>query len=152
MLPKVFRWATVRQGVWVIAVKKPQHCFITHPSRGVSVIPGHGHKCFLHEREQFMHTCFTLSPQEILRKTEVASSVFLSFLGFSSDPGSNLGCRQEGNVCALPCTQGKINVSILCWVYITWAGYCTVHGIEVCAGNSGGSQPSLPHGMDKFCH
>lgn len=140
----MFRWATVRQGIWVIAVKGQNHHLIRLPSRWVSAIPGHGNKGFLCEHGLFTHTCSSLSPQEILGKTGAACSCHLSFLGHSSDPGSSLGCRWEGDAYALPCAQGKVNVSTICFVYSIWTSYWAVHGVEVWAGNHGGSQPPHP--------
>lgn len=108
MLAEVLSWAAVWQGVWAIAVKGPQRILLSDTAPGeYQSCRGHGNKGFLCERGPFTHTCS--SPQEILGKMGAAYSRHLAFHEYFSPPGSNLGCRQDGDACALPRAQGKAN-------------------------------------------
>lgn len=40
-----------------------------------------------------------------------AYSCYLALHEYFSAPGSNLGCRQDGDACALPRAQGKANAT-----------------------------------------
>lgn len=71
-----------------------------------------------------------------------AYSFHLALHEYFSAPGSNLGCRQDGDACALARARGKANAAE--YVGSTACGQtdCTGHGVEAWACYHKGSQPS----------
>lgn len=71
-----------------------------------------------------------------------AYSFHLALHEYFSAPGSNLGCRQDGDACALARARGKANATE--YVGSTACGQteCTGHGVEAWACYHKGSQPS----------